>query len=164
MIANPASALNQRVQRNHGCLIVRLHFILAAVCSVSGCSERDEILVNSTVNLERTPLTIISRGTIAAPGHFNMLCIKVAAPFKIDGFVVRGPSGDEIRVQATLTTVDGQEHHFKSSAVLQGGFICLQEAPRQSQTIKRQRIKRISVSSTEPFQTSQIRWISSDKM
>jgi hypothetical protein len=146
---------------------VRLHFILAAVCCLSGCSERDEILVNSTVNLDRTPLTIRPRGTIAAPGHFSLLCIKVAAPFKIDGLAVRGPSGDQVRIQATLTTVDGQEHHFRSSAVLQGGFICLQESPWQSQTtqtIRRKRINRISISSSEPFQTSQIRWISSEKM
>jgi len=137
------------------------YFVPVLMLLFTGCSDPTQVIAGTSVSLDQTPLSISLSRPLRTPYHFNMVCIQVSAPFHIDDLSVRNAAGKEIHFQASLTTIEGAEHLFKQVGVLNGKYIFLVADPSQPPGCK---YRSISIVSSEPFQTGQIFWTSTDKL
>ena len=136
--------------------------ILSLACFlVAGCGHADRQLLTSSRELDQKPLIMVPSRALQASSYFNVLCIAVPREYQLDASSLRDPSGQEVVVEATLTTKDGRRHVFTHSGALQGRYLCLQSDPAIGLG---NRYREVSISSSAPLRISEIRWISTDKL
>ena len=138
---------------------------MAALCVLlAGCEEgEDRSLITSSVTLSTEPLVVAPDGALLCPGHFNQLCIAIPPEYRIDRLTLRSDTGSEVRVYATFVDTDGGSHSFTHQSFLVGHrrYVCLSsDSPEMSGV----RYKQLSISSSAPLRSEEIRWISADDL
>jgi hypothetical protein len=138
-------------------------FVAALCVLLAGCEDADRSLITSSVTLSAKPLVLAPDRPLLSPAHFNQLCIAIPAEYRIESLTLRSDTGTEVRVGATLVDTDGESHSFTSQSFLLGRrrYVCLSsDAPKKTDV----RYKQVSISSSAPLRTEEIRWISTDKL
>ena len=139
----------------------KLFCLLTVCCFLAGCGSSDQSLLKVPVVLNQKPLVIVPQHSLSAPFHFNILCVAVPPEYQLDDSSLRDPNGERVVIQATLATTDGHKHLFTQDGVLAGRYVCLQADPSIGPG---SHYKEVSISSSAPFRTSEIRWISTDNL
>ena len=122
----------------------------------------DQQIVTSPVTIGENPLVIKCR--LSAPYHFNILRIAVPPDCRSDLWSLYDEKGNTVVIQAILTTKHGSEHLFTQSGGLAGGYVWLEVSAKTPALSYKMTYKKISITSSVPFQTSDIQWVSTDKM
>lgn len=126
---------------------------------MAGCDNSDQSLLTAPVVLNQKPLVIVPKRALSAPFHINVLFVAVPPGYQLDEPLLLDPKGEKVVIQATLTTTHGQKHLFKQEGILQGGYVVLEPDPPISPG---SHFKEISIYSSAPVRTSEIRWFSTD--
>jgi hypothetical protein len=111
--------------------------------------------------LKQKPFVMVPSRSLSATFHFNFLCVAVPREYQIDASSLRDPNGQEIIVQAILTTTDGRKHAFTHSGCLQRKYICLWADPSIDPGL---RYTEVELWSSAPLRTTEICWISTDEL
>ena len=138
--------------------------LIVALCSLLvACDGADQNLISSSVTLDRQPLVLVPKHPLRTPFRFNRLCIEIPADYRIDfhPLALRNEYGTEVRIAATLVDTDGATHPFNHQGFLAGRYLTLMSDPGEKPGV---RYKQVSISSTPPIQTKEIRWISTDEL
>ena len=140
---------------------VRLVAILCLL--LAGCEGADRSLITSPVTLTPAPLALTPERPLETPAHFSQLCIAIPSEYRVESLTLRSDSGAEIRVGATLTDTKGQSHSFTSQSFLHGRrrYVCVSSDARD---VFGEAFTQISIWSSAPFRTDEIRWMSTDKL
>ena len=141
----------------------RVLLLVALCCLLVACDGADQNLISSSVTLGGQPLVLVPERPLRTPFHFNLLCIEIPPDYHIDfhSLVLRNENGTEVRIAATLVDTDGAAHPFNHQGFLAGRYVTLMSDPGEKPGV---RFKEVSISSTPPLQTKEIRWISTDEL
>ena len=144
---------------NRTLLVALLGVLLAS------CEGADRSLISSSVALGTKPFVLVPDRPLATPAHINQLCVAVPPEYHtdIDSMTLRSDSGADIRLSATLIDTNGGSHSFTHQSFLfsQRHYVCLSpESPEKPGV----RYREVSISSSAPLRTEEIRWISTDKL
>jgi hypothetical protein len=142
---------------------MNIRFAAALCFLLAGCEGAERSLITSSVTLDREPLVLVPDRPLLTPAHFNQLCIAIPAEYRIDSLTLRSDTGTEVRVGATLVDTNGGSHSFMSQSFLlrRKRFVCLSSDSPEKPDV---RYKQVSISSSAPLRTEEIRWISTDKL
>ena len=138
----------------------KLLCLLTGCCLLAGCDSSDQSILTAPVVLNQKPLVIVPKRALSAPFHISVLIVAVPSGYQLDEPLLRDPKGEKVVIQATLTSTHGQKHLLKQEGILQGGYVVLVPDPPISPG---SRFKEISIYSSAPLRTSEIRWLSTDK-
>ncbi len=137
--------------------------LLAALCVLlAGCEGANRPLISSPVILGHDPVVLVPDPPLSTRSHFNLLCVAIPPDYRIDSLTLRSGSGAEVRVTASLIDAAGVSHSFRSQSFLlsQQRYVCLSSDGREAPDA---RYKQLSIWSSVPFPSDDIRWLSTDK-
>jgi hypothetical protein len=141
----------------------RVVFLAALCVFLGGCDGTDRSLISSPVTLGSDSLVLVPDRPLQTPEHFNELCIAFPPEYHVDSLTLRSDSGGEVRVRADLIDTKGESHSFSHQSFLFGKrrYVCVSSDSPDEPGV---RYRKISISSSAPLRTEEIRWISTDKL
>jgi hypothetical protein len=137
------------------------------ICMLPACRFQSHNLISCPVTLGRAPFIVNPVEPLAATGHFTDLEISIPQNLTLDPetMSVLKRDGSKIQIGATLTTSEGNVHHFnqvdfgkrngRHYVKLHSGIgITFDPTIRYIQ---------IAITSSEPITIDEIRWRSNDR-
>ena len=132
---------------------------------LSSCQSREQnrLLTTTPVTLSSTPFLVTVRPSLTTTGYFSQLCIAIPPGYEEDTkrWQLRAPDGNWIALSATLQKESGTLLQLDRARFLLGkkDYMCLAVTPSEQGST----YKQVSLQTTLPLKTDEIRWLSTDK-
>jgi hypothetical protein len=140
--------------------------VVAILCFFPVCGfGESQTITSSPVTLSNQPFVFKPTRPLKTPGHFTDLSIAIPKEYRLDEktWSVRKQDGTEIKVVAKLTTTEGEVHDFSQVNFGYGTgkqYLNLNSGLKFDPKLK---YSQISIISSEPITTDEIKWYSDNK-
>lgn len=141
-------------------------YLCVLLVSCSAISGEQEVNVSATpANVTEKSLFLEPSKPLRTRNPFNFLLVAVPPAYKLEsnGWTLLAPSGDRIKVEAILTSTNGTKTRFDHVGFMYGDgkqYLSLSADPNEK--LKDEYVK-VQVTSSQPFRSEGIRWLSTAK-